>query len=103
MNSTGMAALIAGPAHTGCAVLLVLMTVTLVPCTTRATAALERVPAGMATAAEAAPEEGTPEFATPTTLDRAGRIVAPVEINGRGPFRFILDTGANRSAMGNCP
>jgi predicted aspartyl protease len=94
-----MAALIAGPAHTGCAVLLVLMTVTLVPCTTRATAALERVPAGMATAAEAAPEEGTPEFATPTTLDRAGRIVAPVEINGRGPFRFILDTGANRSAM----
>jgi len=44
------------------------------------------------------PEPG-PEFATPTTLDRAGRITAPVEINGRGPFRFILDTGANRSAM----
>lgn len=44
------------------------------------------------------PEPG-PEFATPTTLDRAGRIIAPVEINGRGPFRFILDTGANRSAM----
>jgi len=44
-------------------------------------------------------EEHAPEFATPTTLDRAGRIVAPVEINGRGPFRFILDTGANRSAM----
>lgn len=44
-------------------------------------------------------EELAPEFATPTTLDRAGRIVAPVEINGQGPFRFILDTGANRSAM----
>jgi len=44
-------------------------------------------------------EDHAPEFATPTTLDRAGRIVAPVEINGRGPFRFILDTGANRSAM----
>jgi len=44
-------------------------------------------------------EDPAPEFATPTTLDRAGRIVAPVEINGRGPFRFILDTGANRSAM----
>jgi len=44
-------------------------------------------------------DEPAPEFATPTTLDRAGRIVAPVEINGRGPFRFILDTGANRSAL----
>ncbi len=43
--------------------------------------------------------EPAPEFATPTTLDRVGRIVAPVYINGRGPFRFILDTGANRSAM----
>lgn len=49
--------------------------------------------------AELAVENVAPEFATPTTLDRAGRIVAPVHINGRGPFRFILDTGANRSAM----
>lgn len=48
---------------------------------------------------EPAVDESLPEFATPTTLDRAGRIVAPVEINGRGPFRFVLDTGANRSAM----
>jgi predicted aspartyl protease len=47
---------------------------------------------------ESPPDPG-PEFATPTTLDRAGRIVAPVEINGHGPLRFILDTGANRSAM----
>jgi predicted aspartyl protease len=39
------------------------------------------------------------EFAVRTTLDRSGRIVVPVMINGRGPFRFILDTGANRSAM----
>lgn len=44
-------------------------------------------------------DEVAPEFATPTTLDRAGRIVAPVQINGAGPFRFILDTGANRSAL----
>lgn len=38
-------------------------------------------------------------YAVPTTADRAGRILAPVEINGRGPFRFILDTGANSSAL----
>jgi len=44
------------------------------------------------------PESG-PMYATRTTLDRIGRIVASVEINGRGPFRFVLDTGANRSAI----
>lgn len=60
----------------------------------------ESVPATAAPPpAAAVVEEPAPEFATPTTLDRAGRIVAPVEINGQGPFRFILDTGANRSAM----
>jgi hypothetical protein len=40
-----------------------------------------------------------PEFATPTTLDRIGRIVAPVMLNGRGPFRLMVDTGANRSLI----
>jgi len=38
-------------------------------------------------------------YAIPTTSDRTGRVLAPVEINGRGPFRLILDTGANRSAL----
>jgi predicted aspartyl protease len=60
-------------------------------------------PAGVAPAAPAAvpvaPPEPGPLYATRTTLDRIGRIVAPVEINGRGPFRFILDTGANSSAI----
>ncbi len=45
------------------------------------------------------PPESGPMYATRTSLDRIGRIVASVEINGRGPFRFVLDTGANRSAM----
>ena len=40
-----------------------------------------------------------PEFATPTTLDQIGRIVAPVMLNGRGPFRLMVDTGANRSLI----
>lgn len=38
-------------------------------------------------------------FTTPTTLDRIGRIVAPVMINNRGPFSFVLDTGANQSVL----
>jgi predicted aspartyl protease len=31
--------------------------------------------------------------------DNATRLVAPVSINGQGPFRFMVDTGANRSCM----
>lgn len=38
-------------------------------------------------------------WAAPTTLDRSGRIMAAVLVNGRGPFRFVVDTGASRSAL----
>jgi predicted aspartyl protease len=38
-------------------------------------------------------------FAIPTRIDRIGRIIVPVTINGRGPFRFIVDTGASRSTL----
>lgn len=40
-----------------------------------------------------------PVFATPTRLDRIGRVVAPVLVNGTGPYMFIVDTGASRSAV----
>jgi predicted aspartyl protease len=38
-------------------------------------------------------------FASPTRLDHIGHIVAPVTINGKGPFRFIIDTGASHSTI----
>ena len=42
----------------------------------------------------------TGETATgPITTDRSGHLVAPVMVNGQGPFRFIVDTGANRSVL----
>jgi predicted aspartyl protease len=44
----------------------------------------------------AAPE---PRYVAPTLRDRIGRIWAPVHINGKGPFRLVLDTGANRSVV----
>jgi predicted aspartyl protease len=47
-----------------------------------------------------APAEGEPLYAVSTRLDRSGRVLAPVMVNGQGPFRFILDTGANRSVIG---
>lgn len=40
-----------------------------------------------------------PLFATPTQLDQIGRIVAPVMINDRGPFRMVVDTGASRTTL----
>lgn len=40
-----------------------------------------------------------PRYVAPTLRDRIGRIWAPVLINGRGPFRLVLDTGASHSAV----
>jgi predicted aspartyl protease len=40
-----------------------------------------------------------PFYAAPTLRDRIGRIWAPVLINGRGPYRLVLDTGASHSAI----
>lgn len=47
--------------------------------------------------AEEPPEEHL--YAAPTTQDRIGRIMAPVMLNGQGPFRFVVDTGASRSVV----
>ena len=40
-----------------------------------------------------------PQFVAPTRRDQIGRIWAPVIINGKGPFRLALDTGASRSGI----
>ncbi len=47
----------------------------------------------------AASDEDSTLLAVPTRLDRIGRIVVPVMINGQGPFRFIVDTGASHSVV----
>ena len=44
-------------------------------------------------------EAPEPRYVAPTRRDRIGRIWAPVLINDQGPFRLVLDTGANRSAV----
>ncbi len=40
-----------------------------------------------------------PRFVAPTMRDRIGRIWAPVMINGQGPFRLVLDSGASSSGI----
>jgi hypothetical protein len=51
---------------------------------------------GVETVLVTAPE---PRYVAPTTRDSIGRIWAPVLINGKGPFRLVLDTGASHSAV----
>lgn len=45
------------------------------------------------------PDDARPLFAAPTERDRVGRIVAPVLINGQGPFNLLVDTGANSTTL----
>jgi predicted aspartyl protease len=56
-------------------------------------------PEGKAPSPEVIVEAPEPRFVAPTRRDRIGRIWAPVLINGQGPFRMVLDTGASDSAI----
>jgi hypothetical protein len=38
-------------------------------------------------------------LASPTTRDHIGRVVVQATVNGKGPFRFIVDTGATHSTI----
>jgi hypothetical protein len=49
----------------------------------------------LATAAAADPDEGVR-----VTLSASGAVRVPVEIDGRGPFPFLLDTGSTHTAIG---
>ncbi|MHB8813794.1 MAG: aspartyl protease family protein [Steroidobacteraceae bacterium] len=49
--------------------------------------------------ASAAQHDQSDMFAAPTQVDRVGRIVVHVFINGKGPFRFLVDTGADGSMI----
>lgn len=40
-----------------------------------------------------------PKYVAPTLRDRIGRIWAPVLVDGQGPLRLVLDTGASTSAL----
>ncbi len=49
--------------------------------------------------AEVMVEAREPRYVAPTRRDQIGRIWAPVFINGHGPFRLVLDTGASTSVV----
>jgi Aspartyl protease len=49
----------------------------------------------------AAADRGRAEPVADLSIDQRGGIVVPVTVGGAGPFRFILDTGATRSLVGD--
>jgi predicted aspartyl protease len=68
----------------------------------RAPAAAASPPASPAAGAPTVPPASTePDalYAARTRQDRIGRVLAAVTINGQGPFRLVVDTGATRSAL----
>lgn len=56
-------------------------------------------PRAVRTSHPAAPDAGSRLFASPTRSDRTGRITVPVMVDGKGPFPFLLDTGADGSMI----
>ena len=40
-----------------------------------------------------------PRYVAPTTLDQIGRVWVPVQLDDKGEFRLVLDTGAQHSAV----
>jgi predicted aspartyl protease len=58
----------------------------------------QRIP-GAADEASGAAADPEPLFAAPTRLDRIGRVMTHVMVNGKGPYRFVIDTGASRSTL----
>jgi predicted aspartyl protease len=60
-------------------------------------AALLAAPASSQTAAP--PEANEPETVIGTEEDRSERMTVPVMIGGRGPFNFVVDTGAERTVI----
>lgn len=62
-------------------------------------ASTESIPAAPESPANAPVPEADSLLAAPTTRDHIGRVVVPVMINGQGPFRFVVDTGASHSTI----
>ena len=74
-------------------------TATATPAPTAAAAPPQALPSPADQLEEVIVQTTEPRYVAPTRRDRIGRIWAPVLIDGKGPYRLVLDTGANRSAI----
>jgi predicted aspartyl protease len=76
-----------------------LVAVGLVLCISTAHAECLSAPEVPVDAAATIPGAAPTSAAQSTTSEALGRVIAPVWVNGQGPFRFIIDTGANRTVL----
>lgn len=76
-----------------------LATLLAIVATADASLATEATGVAQAPVAEVLVTAPEPKYVAPTLRDRIGRIWAPVYINGQGPLRLVLDTGATTSAI----
>jgi predicted aspartyl protease len=60
---------------------------------------LQATPTPQPSALPGAPVEEHPPIFLDTALDAVDRMTVEVFINGQGPFAFVVDTGADRSAL----
>jgi predicted aspartyl protease len=67
--------------------------------TTISSAGAASAAAGAAVPQLELPDEDSPNTELDTGRDRNEHMLAPVTINGQGPFNFLLDTGANVSCV----
>ncbi len=65
----------------------------------RATIAMVLVSAAVLPVRAASGDVSAASAPTPFTAARPGEVIVPVTIGGRGPFRFLLDTGSTHSAV----
>jgi len=70
-----------------------------VPAATEPSAAVPAAATTTGELAESQDEVAEVVYVTPTMPDRIGRIMAPVFVNGQGPYPFVIDTGASRSVL----
>ncbi len=62
-------------------------------------AATQELPPPPAPLEEVVVQAREPRYVAPTRRDRIGRVWVPTLINGKGPFRLVLDSGATRTAI----
>ena len=79
------------------ALAIALLTVPAHPQSTPAPPAITLPGVELASTAEIKPEDFV--YVAATRPDRIGRVMAPVFVNGVGPFAFVIDTGASSSVI----
>ena len=59
-----------------------------------------QAPVSVSLTTDSTPTPADAVYAIPTMPDRLGRVLAPINIDGHGPYRFLVDTGSTGTFVG---